>query len=244
MLTRSWTERPFAVLDTETTDVNPYTAHIVQLALVLVAPDGSILEAHNAIINPGVPIPQTASAVHGIDDAAVKEHGAHPLPVLKNLSMMLSGLAHMGWPLVIYTAVFDWPLILSHFHRHGVAMPRRTPHIIDPLVIDRKLNPFRPGLRRLSHVAAAFGYQLTNAHDALEDCLATAAVLRGLIRQHPRLGRYSLDQLDRLQALWHRRWAEELMEFRRKIGRPVSISPRWPYDPDKFEAHHGVRLEA
>src|SRR5690606_38597260 len=100
MLTRSWTERPFAVLDTETTDVNPYTAHIVQLALVLVAPDGGILEAHNAIINPGVPIPQTASAVHGIDDAAVKEHGAHPLPVLKNLSMMLSGLAHMGWPLV------------------------------------------------------------------------------------------------------------------------------------------------
>lgn len=53
-----WSERPFAVLDTETTDVNPYTAHIVQLALIIVAPSGTVLDKFDAIVNPGVPVPK------------------------------------------------------------------------------------------------------------------------------------------------------------------------------------------
>lgn len=157
---------------------------------------------------------------------------------------MLQALAYLDWPLVIYTATFDWPLILAHFHRYKVKQPDRMPHIIDPLVIDRQLNPFRHGLRRLDHVAAAFGYELTNAHDALEDCLATAAVHRGLLKQHPHLTQYTLQELTRMQARWHRNWVRELREFRQKIGRPVSLSDRWPYDPDKFEAIYGLRIDA
>ncbi|MDA0232626.1 MAG: 3'-5' exonuclease, partial [Chloroflexi bacterium] len=65
-------ERPLAVIDTESTGLNPETARIVSISVLRVEPDGR-RSLRSELINPGVPIPAGATAVHGITDADVAD---------------------------------------------------------------------------------------------------------------------------------------------------------------------------
>lgn len=64
-------DRPLVVLDTETTGTDPQSDRIVHLGLIRLDPDGSSDE-FETLVNPGLPIPAAATAVHGIDDAGVE----------------------------------------------------------------------------------------------------------------------------------------------------------------------------
>ncbi len=70
-------ERPVVFLDTETTGINPRIDRIVEIACVKIHPDGRESEWVRRI-DPGVPIPAAASAIHGIRDADV--FGSADLP--------------------------------------------------------------------------------------------------------------------------------------------------------------------
>jgi DNA polymerase-3 subunit epsilon len=56
----------FAVLDLETTGTGQL-CRIVEIALLLLSPDGEIEQEWSTVINPGVPIPN--AAVHGLNDS-------------------------------------------------------------------------------------------------------------------------------------------------------------------------------
>lgn len=72
--------------DTETTgfvkpnkpahDLNQ--AHIVQLAAQLVSPKNETVMEFSLIVDPGVPIPEAASNIHGITDEIAREFGVSP----------------------------------------------------------------------------------------------------------------------------------------------------------------------
>ncbi|WP_020476085.1 3'-5' exonuclease [Zavarzinella formosa] len=64
--------RPLAFFDIESTGTNPQTDRIVEIAVLRVDPDGKTVEASRQI-NPGVPIPSAATAVHGISEADVAD---------------------------------------------------------------------------------------------------------------------------------------------------------------------------
>ncbi|KAF0127506.1 MAG: DNA polymerase III subunit epsilon [Xanthobacteraceae bacterium] len=61
------------VLDTETTGLDPAKARIVQIGAVRLV-NGQLVrqERFERLVDPGVPIPASATAIHHIDDAAVK----------------------------------------------------------------------------------------------------------------------------------------------------------------------------
>ena len=63
--------RPIAFIDVQSTGLDPATARIVALAVVKVMPDGE-RHSRSVSVDPGVPIPAGATAVHGItnDDVA------------------------------------------------------------------------------------------------------------------------------------------------------------------------------
>src|SRR4051812_24405246 len=64
--------RPLAVIDIETTGTDPDTDRIVEISVLRIMPDGE--RAHRTRrLNPGVPIPAGATAVHGITDAEVAD---------------------------------------------------------------------------------------------------------------------------------------------------------------------------
>ena len=63
-------ERPLAFIDVETTGINPYSDRVVELSILRIHPDGTE-EYKSHRVNPEVPIPVGATAVHGITDADV-----------------------------------------------------------------------------------------------------------------------------------------------------------------------------
>lgn len=64
--------KPLAFFDLETTGIDVSKDRIVEIAVVKVLPDNSVLEVVDRV-NPGIPIPKGASDVHGIHDEDVKD---------------------------------------------------------------------------------------------------------------------------------------------------------------------------
>src|SRR5947209_8755061 len=64
--------RPLAVLDLETTGTDPQTARIVEISVLrLTPPDDRVQRTRR--VDPEIPIPAEATAVHGITDADVAD---------------------------------------------------------------------------------------------------------------------------------------------------------------------------
>ena len=62
----------YAVVDVETTGVSIEADEIVSLAVVRLDPDGRELDRFASLVRPAGPIPAEATAVHGIEDEAVR----------------------------------------------------------------------------------------------------------------------------------------------------------------------------
>ena len=106
----------FAVLDTETTGLDPETCDLVEIAYVVVSYDkttgrADIGGSFETYVNPGVPIPPEVSAIHHIIDEDVE--GA-PSPA-EAVEMLRTSLAHHGVHVIAaHNARFDEAFILKH----------------------------------------------------------------------------------------------------------------------------------
>jgi len=217
-----WSHQTLLSFDLETTGLDPGQDRIVQAAVVFIAADGGMAdESWDGVVNPGVPIPDAASKIHGITDERAQREGLASAEALHRISCLINHAASNGVPLVIYNAPFDWPFVLAETQRHG--MPLGRPDIIDPLVMDRGLDRYRRGSRKLDAVAAHYGYNLAHAHDARADALAAAAVARALAQRYPEVGNLSPVELQSLQARWCEEYAESLS---RHLGKPIDSG--WP----------------
>jgi DNA polymerase-3 subunit epsilon len=156
----------FAVLDLETTGTGQL-CYIVEIALLLLSPQGELQQEWTTLIDPGVPIPN--AAVHGIDDAL-----AATAPAFADVTPELAGLLH-GRVLVAHNLDrFDGPILRHHFWEAGSHHPTLVVDLGDG--IDTMPNPFLS----LGKLCAARGITLTgkDAHTALGETRALAALLR------------------------------------------------------------------
>jgi DNA polymerase-3 subunit epsilon len=217
-----WTQNSLLSFDLETTGLNPLEDRIVQAAVVLIAADGTVSdESWDGIVNPGVQIPPAASNIHGITTERAQLEGVAPVDALRRIARLIDEAVEAGVPMVIYNAPFDWPFVLAETQRHGVIL--RRPDIIDPLVIDRAMDRHRRGSRKLEAVAAHYGCNLLQAHDARSDAIAAAAIVRAQGARYADVGAVALDALQPLQAKWHAEHAQSLSQH---LGKP--IDPGWP----------------
>ena len=232
----NWYRSPVAAFDVETTGLNVLEDRIVQAALVVVGPDGSVeTEAWAGLIDPGVPVPAAASAIHGITDEVVRRSGIPAATAIPDLCRRFHELAGRNLPLVIFNAPFDWPFIHAEAVRHGCTMPGFN--LIDPLVLDKGLDKFRRGKRTLVVTAHALGIRLDDAHSALADAVGAAAVARALAEKHLYLQTLPLSELQDVQAQWYSRSAESLEAYLRNRGdRGVKIDRGWPIPDSVKEA--------
>jgi hypothetical protein len=65
--------RPIAFLDIESTGLDPVFDRIIDLAVVKFAGSFEPLARHSFRVNPGIPIPAAATAIHGISNADVAD---------------------------------------------------------------------------------------------------------------------------------------------------------------------------
>src|SRR5687768_7503679 len=63
---------PLVVVDFESTGVDPTEARIVQIAMMKILPNRKDEETKNILVNPTIPIPPSATEIHGITDEMVK----------------------------------------------------------------------------------------------------------------------------------------------------------------------------
>ena len=164
----------FAVVDLETTGTGQL-CRIVEIALLLLSPEGELQQEWATLINPGVPIPN--AAVHGIDDAL-----ASTAPAFSDVAPELAGLLDGRVVVAHNLDRFDGPILRHHFWAAGSYHPELVVDLGDG--IDTMPVPFLS----LGKLCAARGITLTgeDAHTALGDTRALAALLRhGLPHLHP-----------------------------------------------------------
>jgi DNA polymerase-3 subunit epsilon len=217
-----WSRNPLIALDLETTGLDPLDDRIVQAAVVVVAEDGTVSDqSWDGIVDPGVPIPAEASNIHGITTERARREGMPPVEALQVIARLINDAADREIPLVIYNAPFDWPFVLAEAQRHGVQTG--TPEIIDPLVIDRAVDRYRKGSRRLEVVAAHYRHDVGQAHNARADAVAAAAIARAIAARFPEIGNLTTRALQPLQVSWHAEHADSLS---RHLGKPIDCG--WP----------------
>jgi DNA polymerase-3 subunit epsilon len=229
-----WHLGDIAVFDTETTGVDVGTDRIVTAYFGVIGPDGDIVKFREWLIAPGVPIPPGATAVHGITTEFAEEHGEEPASALAEILDCFAAAATALIPVTVYNAPFDLTLVDRESRRHlGRPLELRCP-ILDPLVLDKHLAQYRKGSRRLADVCAVYGVELTDAHEAAADALATGALVRAMAAQHPQLAAAGL------RALWvsQRQWAIKqqggLVEYFLRKGedeKARNVRLAWPVVP-------------
>jgi DNA polymerase III subunit epsilon len=170
-------DRPLVVFDLEATGLNKRTDRIVAIALVRYEPVGTA-EQVSYLLNPGIPIPEEATAIHGIADADVKD-----APTFAEMAEILAG-HFAGADLAGYNLLgYDIPLLAEEFSRAN-----RPFSIEGRRVLDAQRIFFRNEPRDLSAALRYYcGETHESSHDALGDVLATIRVLAGQFRKYPEL---------------------------------------------------------
>lgn len=229
-----WYLNPLLCLDTETTGIDPFSCRIVEVACVTVMPDGEPLNGWSTIVDPGVEIPAGASAVHGITDSRAATEGVTPKDAIERVATAIHqhldtwGLMHA--PLIMFNVRFDWTLLLTEAERHGVEIPPFA-GLLDPMLIDRRVDRYRKGGRKLVDVARHYGVTLSDddAHGGLADATAAGRVMRKILEKHPILCDYSLSTLWLRQVKAHEDWRSGLEDHLRRTKDPdTEIPAGWP----------------
>lgn len=220
--------------DTETTGPNPHEARIVSGAIVV---RGGNLEdrTFSYLINPQVPIPPEATAVHGIDDARVQAEGADPKQALDEIAAHLTAALNYGMPVVAFNHSFDWTVLHHDLLRHGLpTMADRLdgePYsLLDPHVIDKQVTPRvrGKGLRKLKPTCERYGVALDDWHTAEADALAALLLTDMQFDYHPQLAAMGPRQLYAAQKAWRAEQQAGLQEFLRRENPRAYCSPEWP----------------
>ncbi|MFE7208648.1 3'-5' exonuclease [Streptomyces sp. NPDC001698] len=233
-----WYEGPLAAFDTETTGVDVETDRIVSAAVVVQDAPGFRPRVHRWLVNPGVPVPEAATAVHGLTDEHLQRNGRWPAPVMHELAEELAEQAALGRPLVVMNAPFDLTLLDRELRRHRASsldhwFEASSLRVLDPRVLDKHLDRYRKGRRTLTDLCAHYGVALQDAHDAAADALAAMEVVRALGRRFAaRLERLTPAELHTLQTGWHAAQARGLQAWFARSGTEETVDPSWPLRPD------------
>ncbi|ASO21981.1 DNA polymerase-3 subunit epsilon [Actinoalloteichus hoggarensis] len=162
----------YAVLDTETTGFTPGWHRVVEIGVVQLDADGTVVDEWCTLINPERDLgPQH---VHGITSAEVRQ-----APVFADIAGDLAERL-AGRVLVAHNLSFDVDFLAAEYARLGLDVPLPImPGLCTMRLADRYL---RPAARSLAACCAAAGVPLTEAHSALHDAYAAAGLLVGYLQ--------------------------------------------------------------
>jgi DNA polymerase-3 subunit epsilon len=162
-------ERPIVFFDLETTGVNASIDRVVELYAVKVAIDGSQHELHY-LINPTIPIPPAATAIHNITDEMVIDK-----PTFAEIADELAAF-FIDCDLGGYNIKrFDVPMLMQEFYR----CKKYPINFAEVKLVDAMGIFYNKEKRDLSAAVKFYcGKEHDNAHSAKADVLATIDILK------------------------------------------------------------------
>ncbi|HLP22947.1 MAG TPA: exonuclease domain-containing protein [Microbacteriaceae bacterium] len=216
------------VFDTETTGVDVRRDRIVSAHIGRLSPSGELSWRADWIIDPGVPIPEGAAAVHGITTERAQAEGENAASAVAAIISTLTEHSQDGSPLVAYNASYDLTLLAHEAERYG--LERFEPRVvIDPLIIDKAVDRYRKGKRTLTAACEVYGVPLEDAHEASADAVAAGRLALALFDRFPELSARSLEELHAQQVVWQRDQAESFAAWKRSNGSPDFVADvGWP----------------
>lgn len=170
-------KKPIVFFDLETTGTDHVHDRIVELAFIKHSPNGKV-EKYVKRVNPGMPIPPSSTAIHGITDEHVKD-----APLFKHIAHELyewiKGCDMGGYN----SSKFDLPVLAEEFLRAGLHVDFTERNMVDVQQIFFKMEA------RTLKAAYAFycNKDLSNAHSAEADIEATIEVLEAQLDRYPDL---------------------------------------------------------
>ena len=236
-----WHRDKMIGFDIESTGTDVFNDRIITASVVYVA---GVLrpKTYNWVINPGIEIPDEAAAVHGWTTERLNAHPAAMDPdtaVFEILGVLARSMVH-GIPLVAMNAAFDLTMLETEADRYdidtlGSRLPNGIRPVIDPMVLDKQVDPWRPGKcdghqkraprctcgaqgKKLVDLCLHYGVLLGDAHTADADATAACRLVTRLVERKTVLQGYDLEQLHDAQVGWRIGQQDSLAAYFDKQG--------------------------
>jgi DNA polymerase-3 subunit epsilon len=159
-------DRPLVFFDLEATGISALDDKIVDICLLKKFPDGKE-ELFSSLVNPGVPIPREAVAIHHITDEMVAT-----APTIKDLAIkildFIEGADIGGFNILKY----DLPMLTAELKRAGFELKLEGRRLVDAFTIFQKMEPRNLGAAYKFYC----GKVMDSAHRAEVDTRASLAV--------------------------------------------------------------------
>lgn len=168
-------KKPMVFFDLETTGTNILTDRIVEISIIKLMPNGTESEV-TMRINPQMPIPAEATAIHHITDADVAD-----CPTFKQVAQNIANIFLDADVAGFNSNRFDVPMLSEEMFRAGINFDMSRRRFVDVQTIFHKLEQ-----RTLSAAYKFYcGKSLDDAHSANADTRATYEVLKAQLDHYP-----------------------------------------------------------
>ena len=178
------------LFDTETTGLLFSRDEIIEFAAVVVEQvEGkpTIVQEYDELIalSPGGFVPPKIEQLTGISTQDLRERGLPKARVARDIAEMIAG----NTLLLAYNAHFDLSFLYYFLLRHGDPMILKGKDKLDLLTVYKDRRPFP---HKLCNAIEAYGLtgKVVNSHRAVDDVVATVAVMEEMEKERPDLERY------------------------------------------------------
>ena len=175
------------LFDTETTGLLFSRDEIIEFAAVVVEQvDGkpTIVQEYDELIalSPGGFVPPKIEQLTGISTQDLREKGLPKTRVAQDIAQMLKGNTLM----LAYNAHFDLSFLYYFLLRHGDPMVLKGKDKLDLLTVYKDRRPYP---HKLCNAIEAYGLtgKVVNSHRAVDDVIATVAVMEEMEKENPDL---------------------------------------------------------
>ena len=178
------------LFDTETTGLLFSRDEIIEFAAVVVENRNGVptvvQECDELIaLSPGGFVPPKIEALTGISTQDLREKGLPKTRVARDIAEMITG----NTLLLAYNAHFDLSFLYYFLLRHGDPMILKGKDKLDLLTVYKDRRPYP---HKLCNAIDAYGLtgKVVNSHRAVDDCVATVAVMEEIEKEKADLERY------------------------------------------------------
>lgn len=165
---------PLVFFDLETTGTSIVHDRIIEMAFIKMHPNGE-REERQLRVNPGIPIPEESSRIHGISDEDIADSPPFK-SVAKELAQWLKGADLAGFSII----KFDVPMLTEEFLRADVPFDVSKRKIVDSQKIFH--------LMEKRNLTSAYKFycdkDLVDAHSAQADTEAALDILNAQVERY------------------------------------------------------------
>jgi DNA polymerase-3 subunit epsilon len=202
-----WLDLPLAVIDVETTGLEPEEDRIIEIGIVHFE-DREVDEVYGQLVDPEQELPEDVTDITGITEADLEGKPTFD-EIADEVEDRLTGAG-----IVAYNLDFDRGFVEAELERSGCQWPDESP-TFDPLVFAREFFKDLPR-KNLGTIADKLDIPLEEAHRATHDAEVAGHVLYEFADRLPE----DLDDLMVLQAQWEQSQAQDRASWRDEEAEP------------------------